>query len=123
MEQNPGRLTTLLMLTFVIVRIAIQRMHHIRERSNITWRFRRRGCSNRQSFVIWGRGICPNRHITFIAVEKAELTVPLALFTVYVGGEGWLKTSYGVGDLTLLKKPSYVIWTFPSLNNLYSSII
>jgi len=28
-------------------------------------------CSNRQSTVIWGRGIWSNRHITFIMAEKA----------------------------------------------------
>jgi len=39
----------------------------------------------------------PNRYITFIMAEKASFTFPLALLTVYVGGEGWLKMSYGGG--------------------------
>jgi len=54
-----------------------------------------RVCSNRQIAVIWGRRIGPNRHIAFIEAEKAYFTIPLVLFTVYVGGGGWLKTSYG----------------------------
>jgi len=47
---------------------------------------------------------------------------------VFVGGGGWLNTSYGErgwlktseyrhtggGGLQLLKKPSYDIWTFPN---------
>jgi len=33
--------------------------------------------------------------ITFIVAKKAYFTVYFALFTVYVGGWGWLKTSYG----------------------------
>jgi len=35
-----------------------------REHSNIIWRFGWEGiCSNRQSAVIWGRGVWPNRHL------------------------------------------------------------
>jgi len=33
----------------------------------------------------YGGGGWPNRHITFIVAEKAQFTVPLALFTVYMG--------------------------------------
>jgi len=40
-----------------------------------------------------GGGILINRHITFIVTEKAH--IPHALFTVYVGKGGWLKTPYG----------------------------
>jgi len=40
-------------------------------------------------------GFGQNRHTTFIVAEKAYFTVSLALFSVYVGEEGWLKTSYG----------------------------
>jgi len=29
------------------------------------------GCSNRQSAIIWGRGIWPNRHVTSAVAEKA----------------------------------------------------
>jgi len=42
-------------------------------------------CSNCQSAIIWGREVRPNHQITFIVTEKAYGTVPLALFTVYVG--------------------------------------
>jgi len=48
--------------------------------------------------VLSGRsGVWPNRHITFIVAEKAQFTVFLALFAVYVGGGNWLKMSYGDG--------------------------
>jgi len=44
------------------------------------------------------------------------LTVYFALFKVYVGKGGWLKTSVyrhmRGGRLKLLKKPLYDIWTF-----------
>jgi len=43
------------------------------------------------------------------------------LFTIYVWGGGWLKTSeyrhIGKGGLKLLKKPSYDIWTFHNCIN------
>jgi len=42
-----------------------------------------------------GGGIWPNRYITFVVAGKAKFTVPLALFSIFVGG--WLKTSYGGG--------------------------
>jgi len=62
-------------------------------------------------------------HITYIVAENFKFAVPLALFTVYRGGEvprkrhmgegGWLKTSeyrhMGERGLKLLKEPSYDI--------------
>jgi len=36
-------------------------------------------------FHIGGRGVRPNRHITFIVAKKAQFTVYFALITVYVG--------------------------------------
>jgi len=36
---------------------------------------------------IGGRGSWPNCHITVIVAEKALITVPLALFAVFKGGE------------------------------------
>jgi len=56
---------------------------------------------------MWGRGDLKNRHITFTVAEKAWFTVPLALFSVYVGGGGGgLKTlEYRhMGGLILLEK-------------------
>jgi len=44
-----------------------------------------------------GKRVWSNRHITFIVAEKVYFTVPLALFTVYVAGRAWPKTSYGGG--------------------------
>jgi len=71
---------------------------------------------------IWGEGVWLNCHITFMWLKKLNIfTVPLALFSVYVGE--WLKTSWGAsGWLKTLeyrhmggevencsKKPSYDI--------------
>jgi len=61
-------------------------------------------CSNRQISVISGEGVWPNRHIMLIVAKK--LTTYFALFTVYVGEGGWLKTSYGSGR-GLLKTSEY----------------
>jgi len=51
----------------------------------------RRGFVQTVRVPSYGEEGWPNRHIAFIVAEKAYFTVPLALFTVYVG-EGWLKT-------------------------------
>jgi len=43
----------------------------IRVRSNIRWRFEEgEGLLISSDCVIWGRGLWPNRHITFIVAEK-----------------------------------------------------
>jgi len=42
-----------------------------------------------------GGGVWPNRHITLTVAKKAKFTVYFVLFTVYVRGRGWLKTSCG----------------------------
>jgi len=53
-------------------------------------------CSNLPFAVIMerGRGVWPNRHILLLWLKKLKITVPLALFTVHVGGGVWLETSY-----------------------------
>jgi len=64
-------------------------------------------CSNRPSAVIWGEGIWPNHHITFLVAEKAFTTL-LALFTVYVGeGVGWKRHMGGRGLAENVRIPLY----------------
>jgi len=41
-----------------------------------------RGLFNRQSTVIWGKGVWPNHHITFIVARKSLIYSFFALFTV-----------------------------------------
>jgi len=91
--------------------------------------FREGVCSNRQSTVIWGEGVWPNRHVTFIVAKKLNLQFIFSQFTVYVGEGGWLKASYGGrglaekseyrhkggGSLKLLKNRHMIFERAPSL--------
>jgi len=88
----------------------------VRERLNITWR------------LGGGRGVWPNRHITFVVAKKLNLQFTL-LYLRYTwrdglveniikwGGGGWLKTSEyrHMGKergSKIAQKPSYDIWMF-----------
>jgi len=96
-------------------------VHHsklYREGWNIIWRFRGEGvCSNRQSTVIWRRGLLPNRHIAFIVAEKLNTQFLLLFFRLMWGeklAENVKIQSYGgERSLKLLKNTSYDNWTFP----------
>jgi len=68
---------------------------------------RGRGFAQTVRVLSYGGGrIWPNLHINFIVAEKAYFTVPLALFSVYVGGDSKRHMGGGVGR----KRQNSVIW-------------
>jgi len=89
----------------------------------------RRGFTQTVRIPSYRRGGMAKSSYNFYSGWKSLIIVPLALFTVYAGGGGWLKTSYDWkrqntvmwgGGIKLLKKLPYNIWTFPKLRRQYS---
>jgi len=78
-------------------------------------------CSNRQSTIIWKRGVWPNHHVTFIVATKLILKLFCSIYNI-CGGRGLVEnviwvgcfaenvriSSYGRRGSKTSQKPSYI---------------
>jgi len=69
--------------------------------------FREGVCLNRQSTVIWRKGVWPNCHIITVIVTKKLNLQFILVYLRFMWGRGWLKTSYGERLAENIRIPLY----------------